>query len=178
VAKKKPSVQVSLKMKIPDSLLQFEKRLQKKIPGMMYRVAVAGKSFWKTLAGQKLKSSRTRYQKAIDMETKDTVFTLKLEGFLPVVVERGGTGFNLQPGFLKNKQFRVIPLNINRYVNMTKPSMYRTVSVNTTTTTTGKNWQHPGWKNPANLIDEVLKELDQTIIPKELKKALEGMDKP
>lgn len=190
--------QVHLNVEVPDSLRDLEKRIKRKLPGTIRRIALEGKSFWKTLAGQKLKSSRNAYQKGIDFEIVDDLsFYLTLEGYLPYSVESGRNGFDMKPGFLKGasthmgrrgprsrsqkaesagkaalptSQYRIIPLNVNRYINMTKPTVFRTVSANST------GWQHPGWKG-MQLADEVVKELDTIIIPKHLNKLFQELDK-
>lgn len=165
--------QVAINVEFPEELRDFEKRIKRKLPGTMRRIALEGKSFWKTLAGQKLKSSRNAYQKGLDFEIVDDLsFYLTLEGYIPYSVEMGRNGFDMKPGLLKNAKSRVIPLNVNRYINMTKPTVFRTVSV----TSRPDSWMHPGWKGK-KLSDEVVKELDTAIIPKHLNKLFQELDK-
>lgn len=163
--------QVVLNIEFPEALLDMDRRLKKKIPGMMRRIAMEGKTFWKTLAGQKLKSSRNVYVKAIDLQlVDDASFYLKLEGFLPYVVDQGGSAYDMKPGLLKGNKYRVIPLNPRRYINMTKPTAFATVSVNSKP----DSWMHPGFKGK-KLSDEVSNELDRTIIPKNVEKLFKDM---
>lgn len=190
-----PQAQVAVDVKFPDSLLNFDKRLVKKLPGTMRRIALEGKSFWKSEAGRKLKSSRKVYQDGIDMQVVDsTSFYLVLSGYLPYSIDMGNKAFDMKPGLLKNAmmrkpgkrpipravaatmqpkaagRYRVIPLNVNRYINMQKPTVFRTVSDNSP----AGSWKHPGWKG-VKISETVVTELDTVIIPKHMKKLLEEL---
>jgi len=189
------NVQVVIDIRFPDALLEYEKRIRKKIPSMVRRIATEGKSFWKSEAGRRLKSSRLAYQKAIDFRVVDDLsFYLVLEGFLPYSVEYGRKGFDMKPGLLKNAKpwppkrkfpralaatlapksitkYRIIPLNVNHYINMQKPKVFRTVH----DASPQNSWIHPGWKG-VNISETVIEELDKTIIPKHVKKLLGDLE--
>lgn len=166
--------QIVIQIEFPESLLDMDKRIKKKIPGMLRRIAMEGKSFWKTLAGQKLKSSRQVYTKGLDFQVVDDLsFYIKLEGYLPYSVEYGRGAFDMKPGLLKGGKYRIVPLNVNRYINMQKPTVFRTVSVNSPP----DSWLHPGWKG-MKLSEEVIRELDKTIIPKNVEKLFKDMELP
>lgn len=180
---------VGIYVELPDSLLNFEKNIRRKLPGTLRRIAMEGKSFWKSEAGRRLKSSRNAYQKGIDFKiADDTSAYLVLEGFLPVSIENGRKGFDMKPGFLskpskKRKipkaiaaslpkkpaamRHRIIPLNVNKYINMQKPTVFRTV----TDLSPADSWLHPGFKG-RKIVDEVVKQLNEDIIPRHMKKML------
>lgn len=181
------AMSVGIYIELPDELIDLPKNLERKLPKTMRRIALEGKSFWKSEAGRKLKSSRMEYQKSIDMQIVDnTSCYLVLQGFLAVSVEHGRKGFDMKPGFLakakpisgKRKfpravadtlqktsggatRYRVIPLNVNRYINMQKPKVFRTV----TDKSPAGSWLHPGFQG-VNLVETVIEELNTNIIPK------------
>ncbi len=186
------NMQVNIDVRFPETLLDFDKRLKKKLPGMMRRIAMEGKSFWKSEAGRKLKSSRKVYQDAIDMQVVDELsFYLTLEGFLAYSIDTGNKGFDMKPGLLKNAmpwppkrrrfpralaatfapkaitRYKIIPLNVNHYVNMQKPKVFRTVHDQSPS----NSWIHPGWKG-MKISESVVEELDKVIIPKHVNKLL------
>ncbi len=186
-------MQVAMDVKFPEALLDFDKKLKKKLPGTMRRIAMEGKSFWKSQAGRKLKSSRKAYQDAIDMQVVDELsFYLTLEGFLAYSIDYGGKSFDMKPGLLKNAlpwppkgkrrfpralaatfapkaitRYRIIPLNVNHYVNMQKPKVFRTVHDQSP----ANSWIHPGWKG-MKISESVVEELDKHIIPRHINKLL------
>lgn len=169
------SPQVVISIQFPDSLRDYGKDLRAKLPGMMRKIARDGKNFWKSEAGRKLKSSRNMYQAAIQMQVvDDTSLYISLEGFLPFAIDQGMSGFNMKAGLLKGAtkispkvgRYRVIPLNVNRYINMTVPKVFATVSEH------GKaKWQHPAFK-AMKISDAVVEELDRVIIPRHVKETL------
>lgn len=190
-------INVHIDVKLPDELLNLDKKMLKRVPAMTRRIALEAKSFWKSEAGRRLRSSRKVYQNAIEHHMiDDTSFYLTLSGYIPYSVEMGGQGFDMKPGFLRNAkpwpppgkkrfprakaetfapksitQYRIIPLNVNRYVNMNhatlnqKPTKFRTVHDQSP----AGSWKHPGFKG-ARIADEVAKELDTRIIPKHVAK--------
>lgn len=190
------AVNVSIDVQFPKELLEFDKRLKKKLPGVMRRIALEGKSFWKSEAGRKLKSSRNLYQSAIDMKVVDeTSFYLSLTGFLAFSVDQGNGSFDMKPGLLKNAlpwppkrrkipravaaslpsktgitRYKIIPLNVNRYINMQKPTVFRMV----TDQSPSNSWRHPGWKG-MKISEAVVEELNKTIIPAHMQKLFESL---
>ncbi len=186
------NVQVHIDVRFPEALLDFDKKLKKKLPGTMRRIAMEGKSFWKSQAGRKLKSSRKAYQDAIDMQMVDELsFYLTLEGFLAYSVDYGGKSFDMKPGLMKNalpwppkrrripkdwipksppgtiNRYRVVPLNPSHFINMQKPKAFRTVHDQSPV----GSWKHPGWKG-MKISESVVEELDKKIIPKHIAKLL------
>lgn len=188
------SPQIHIDVTFPEKLLDYDKRLTKKLPGTMRRIALEGKSFWKSEAGRKLRSSRRAYQDAINMQVVDELsFYLTLDGFLAFSVDVGGAGFDMKPGLLKNAmswppknrkipravadslpnksqgitRYKIIPLNVNHYVNMQKPTVFRMVHDKSPS----GSWRHPGWKG-MKISESVITELDKRIIPAHMKKLL------
>ena len=168
------NVQINIDVSFPEALLDFDKRLKKKLPGTMRRIALEGKSFWKSEAGRKLRASRKAYQDAIDMQVVDELsFYLTLEGFLAYSVDYGGKSFDMKPGLLRNAtkispkvgRYRVIPLNPKHLVNMQRPKVFATV------TERSSGWVHPGWKG-MKISEAVVEELDKRIIPQHIDKLL------
>ena len=181
---------IAIQVELSDSLLNYEKRVTKKLPGVIRRIALESKSFWKSEAGRKLKSSRNVYVKAINFQVVDALsFYLTLSDPLAVAVESGGKSFDLKPGYLRNRpkkkrkfpralaaelpnkslatQYRIIPLNVSRFVNMQKPKVFRTV----TNLSKASSWMHPGWTG-VNITASVVAEMNNVIIPKHVKKFL------
>lgn len=184
------NLQINIDVSFPEALLDYDKKLKKKLPGTMRRIAMEGKSFWKSEAGRKLKSSRKAYQDAIDMQVVDELsFYLTLEGFLAYSIDYGGKGFDMKPGLLKNAlpkkrkfpralaatfapkvaltRYRIVPLNVNNHINLQKPKVFRTVHDQSP----ANSWIHPGWKG-MKISEAVVEELDKKIIPRHINKLL------
>jgi hypothetical protein len=185
---------VAISVEFPDKLLDAPKELTRKLPGAMRRIAMEGKSFWKAEAGRKLKSSRTKYQEAINFQVIDDLsFYLSLEGSFAYGIEVGRPPFDMKPGLMKNAlpwppkkrkfpsdirhllrdkspitRYKIIPLNVNRYVNMTKPKVFRTIHDQTEASA----WQHPG-NTGVNLAQTVVDELVTRVIPTHMSKLLQ-----
>ena len=192
-------VGININIVLPVGINTLKSKVTRKLPGLIRRIALEGKSFWKSLAGARLKSSREKYQRSIKFDvTSNLTATLALTDRFALDIEFGSPGFDMRPGFMagakswagKKKKFpasirsllrakspitmyRIIPLNVRGYISMSKPTTFRTIhdqsSVAQTGPNAGKNaWQHPGIKNPANLIDEVMDELANNIIPRQV----------
>jgi len=180
-------ISVAVYIEIPEPLLNLPKRVQRKWPSTMRRIGIEGRSFWRSEAGRRLKSSRLAYQKALNFHIVDNnAAYITLSGFLAVSVENGRKGFDMKPGFLakpggKRKfpralaaslpkrgaatRYRIIPLNVNRYINMKKPKVFRTV----TDKSPAGSWWHPGF-NGIRIVDTVIQELNDNIIPRNVEK--------
>lgn len=180
---------MSIKVTLPEKLLQAPRAFEKRLPGAIRKIGMEGKSFWKAEAGRKLQSSRNSYVSGLKFNLVDaTSFVLELDNPLGVAVEVGAKGFDMKPGLLKNAdpwppkkrklpravaasmlvksptKYKIIPLNPNRYVNLLSPKVFRTVH----DLSPKKSWVHPGWRKGKNLAKEVVKELDTQIIPKRI----------
>lgn len=131
--------------------------------GAMDGIIAEAKSFWETEAGRRLTTSRQQYQEAITGNVINGVGILRLEGdFLPYAVEVGTPGFSMRRGFVG----KVIPLNLSRQAVFSSPDAYRQGN--------GAEWDHPGFPG-VRILDTVMHELEQNIIPEHITKALGGM---
>lgn len=194
---------VKITVTFPPELLDLEKRMHKRMPGTLRKIAIEGKSFWKSEAGRKLKTSRKAYQDAIDFEIDSggLTFWLVLDGKLAYSVEEGQQGFDMKPGFLANatppvgkrkfpravaetfgpkaSKYRVIPLNIRRQINMTRPAMFRTVTDGNQIAKCGPNKGRPAWQHPGirgrKISKSVIKELTTKIMPRHMKELLKSL---
>ncbi len=180
------NLKVAVNVELPDSLVDLPNKFRKKLPGALRRIAMEGKSFWKSEAGRKLKSSRIAYQKGIDFKIVDELsFYLELSGFIPYAVEAGVKSFDMKPGLLANPskrknlhkrkrwptlksatRYKIVPINDKGYIRMTKPKKFRTV------TDVSPGWIHPGLEG-RNLVEAVVDQLDRYIIPKHMEKLME-----
>lgn len=188
---------VGLEITLPSQLNKLPHKVTRKLPGLIRRIALAGKNFWKSEAGRRLKTSRKRYQEAVDFDILGSLdAVIAISDTFAADIEFGAPGFDMKPGFMKGakpwgrkrkfprdirhllrekstiQMYRVIPLNTSRYVTMAKPKMFRTVHDQSTIALSGPNsgkaaWQHPGLKG-AKILPDVFTELSKNIIPKML----------
>jgi hypothetical protein len=119
------------------------------------------KDFWYSIAGKRLKSTRTLYQGAIKIEgyTSEGFDVVLDGGFLPWALEVG-----TDPYPMVLPAGKVAPLNVNRQIVFTTPDVWRS----------GGNirpWEHPGFPG-FNMRDDVVEELWQTILPRHLDEIL------
>jgi hypothetical protein len=184
---------VSIRVDLSTRLKTLATNLGKELDKVAGAIAKEGKSFWKSEAGRKLKSSRTPYIDGLDVKVNQKSATILLSGFIPYMVEVGVPQFDMKPGFLAKAKpigkrkiprdkaasitptktpatmYRIIPLNVNRQVNR-KPTLFRTV----TDKSPPGSWNFPGMKGK-NLREEVINELNDVIIPKHMKKLLDSL---
>jgi hypothetical protein len=127
------------------------------------KMAIETKNFWTSIAGQRLKSTRAQYQDAIKLDNVTSrSFSLVLDGGFLVWALEVGTGpypMNLAKG-------KVAPLNVNREIQLTNPTTWRTGG--------DQPWNHPGFEG-FHMIDDVIEELKDTIAPKHIKEALDSL---
>lgn len=192
---------VEVTIDLPSGFLSTEE-FENALPKALKTAAKLALTYWESEAGKRLKSSRRDYQKALSMaQVSNTEVHIILGGTnmvgkkntYVVAVELGGPKFDMKPGFMasphtnkkkipravadvlhkwpwakpKNK-WLVIPLNTERQVVFTNPKIFRTVHDNLPT----QAYQHPGWKG-ARIHEDVVKELDEHIIPEVLGPILE-----
>ena len=126
----------------------LEERMDEYIDELVEEVEWA----WRRIAASssKLRSTKQVYLEAIRVERYNREIVLSLDNSLASAVEQGSQKFNLKPGFLGNRPYRVIPLVDAGTNNVTR---FRTVS------TGSSGWNHPGIK-PANITEEVLNEVE------------------
>lgn len=189
-------VQLTIAVKVPEKLKNLSASTQALIPKVMKDIADEGLDYWRTTAGQKLRSSRTTYQNALSMKiTGDGSFKLTLRGKLPYVIETGGKKFDMKPGFLKNAKpapmpqhgpGRKMPRAVAEAMGATKSpfTKWRVIPLNTnrldpmgtnvgafrtvTDQSPQGSWIHPGWGKGKHISQDVKIALTNDIIPRHL----------
>lgn len=155
--------EVEIRLKVPKEFMNveaFTSHMAKSMPA----IAREGRDYWRTLAGQRLKSSRNQYQKAVKIFDKtETGISFGLEGVSWLMaLETGSGGFELHPNTPYGK---VIPLN-------TKGLIYPERSKNVEFRTKTKTWWHPGFEDGVNIREDVAEEMVSNIIPKYIEEAM------
>jgi len=127
----------------------FEHKLNRS----MIKIGREGRDFWRTLAGQRLKSSRVEYQRAVKVfKDSPTSVTLGLTGsWLASAVEDGTPAYNMTI----HKNHGIAPLNLKRVIRFDNPTVFAKQG--------GKPWEHPGFKG-VHIRDEVAEEVKKIAI--------------
>jgi len=151
---------IELKIHVQDTLFDipaFEDAMDR----VLHRIAWEAEDFWKTIAGQRLKTSRKAYQDAIKSTGTATQGTMSLElkgGFLPYALEVGTPAYTMNV-----KRGQIVPMNMNRQIIFTSPEVWRTG--------TGEPWNHPGFPG-FNMRDDVVDYIRNELAPKYIEEAL------
>lgn len=155
---------IKLDVTIPDGFFQIE-AFQSHIEAVMHKIAWEAQDYWQTLAGQRLKSTRVEYQRAIKIggTTRSGMFLELDGGFIPYAVEVGTPSYPMV--ISENK---VAPLNVNRDVPFTNPRVWKRGGG------AENPWRHPGFPG-MNMRDEVAEHIAEVIAPKYLEEALEKL---
>lgn len=104
---------------------------------------------WLRHAEMKLNTSIQDYMEGVSVaKTKDGA-EITIKGWLPVALETGAPGFDMKPGLLAGRDFRVIPMHDGEF---------RTVSKNSPP----ESWKHPGLE-ARNIHEAVEAEADDII---------------
>lgn len=128
-------------------------------------MAREARDYWLAEAGRRLKSSRKAYQDSIMLfPGNGLTFVLILDHPLAVAVEAGADSFDMKPGLVG----KTVPLNVNHDLPPTPNPRFRAVGPNS------QGWIHPGWEG-MNIIDDVVNELTEVIIPKYIEMIIEEM---
>jgi len=155
----------------------------------MYELAMSVRSYWKTLAGQKLRASRNLYVRSIVAEQGASA--LSWDVFLNDVtaqrIETGKDKFDMKTGLLKNprmtkdgKPYKFVPLNVNRVVDF-NPRSSTTKWVTLTPDSAGWMWgdyrTHPAGPNKVGvkLSKDVIAYTNTVLIPERVKALIEGI---
>ena len=117
---------------------------------------------WRMLASRstELKSTKEKYLDAIEVKREGDEIILSLTDPLAASMEAGSGPYDLKPGFLRGKQFRIIPLVSPGTDNVTG---FRTL------TQGSAGWVHPGHK-ARKIVDQVTAELEATVVVEVLAK--------
>lgn len=155
-------VNVEIKVKIPDDLFNTD-RFEAALVVAEGKIINEAFDFWQTEAGQRLKTSREEYIKALEYTSTGIALN---GGFLPYAVEMGTPGFSMAPGF-QTLIGRNIPLNIDRVPVFTDAKVFRKARIGQPA-----QWKHPGFTG-VHIAETVIEELRERIIPKYIDEALE-----
>lgn len=143
-------------------------------------IAVESRNYWETVAGQNLNKTRDRYIKALEFVQKgENEISIHLnpgkEHKLANMLEGGWESFDMKPGFLKGRTYRVIPLDT--------PSgrIFKTVSLKSSE----YSWWNLGewsgkWgyrKEGYNFREEVAKEMEDNIIPRHIDRVIASLNR-
>lgn len=152
-----------VKIHIPDTLFNVAE-FDDAMDMVLHKIAWEAEDYWRTIAGQRLKSSRKTYQDAIKTTGTSTRGTIALELAGPswiIGLEQGTSGYTMKVG-----RGQIVPLNVNRQIIFTSPSVW--------STGTGEPWKHPGFPG-FNMIDDVRDEIRDNIAPRVIGEALEKL---
>jgi len=152
-----------VKINIPDTLFNVG-AFDDAMDMVLHKIAWEAEDFWRTLAGQRLKTTREQYQNAIKTTGASSVGTISIVldgGFLPWAVEQGTGSYTMNV-----KRGQIVPMNMNRQIIFTSPSSW--------VTGTGEAWKHPGFPG-MNMVDDVIEEIQNVIAPKYIGEALDEL---
>lgn len=164
------SFHVELKLKVPKDFLDFS-GFYEHMSGSMVYIAREGRDYWRTIAGQRLKTSREKYKKAVTIwRTGPTDFAIGIDGEETphvVAMEVGSDPYELHPNTPHGK---TIPLNTEGLIHPDRSANVKFVKKT-------KKWMHPGFDGFDMRVD-VKNHLTKEVLPKyiteALKKAMEG----
>ena len=135
------------------SLDLVEEFLEDRMDEFLDELAEEAEMIWRKFAEEstKLQSSKKTYIDAIKVQRDGSSISMTLDDPHAADLEDGSTPFDLKPGFLRGKQYRVIPL-VNNGVTTFK-----------TLVAGAPGWIHPG-QEARNLTDDVTSELSENSI--------------
>lgn len=157
---------VTIHISVPDISNMFDTAaFQASMSQAVHKIAWEASDFWKTIAGQRLKTSLSEYQQAIQVfgSSGDNSVSIGLQGgFLPYALEMGTPGYpmSVAPG-------QIVPLNVNRAIIFTSPQVWRTG--------TGEPWMHPGFPGfnmREDVVDYITDELAEKYVGEAISKLL------
>ncbi len=189
--------QPTIEVHVPSDLLDIS-GFDSKMSEALMDAAREARTFWETLAGQRLKSSRQRYQDAIGMEqVDDTEVHLTLKDPFAVSIENGWTQGDQKPGFLASSKIKVgpvkkipraiaaafqhnrpactkymiIPLNTQHQFPMSKPGAFRMFTDRQTNL-----WpRNAKTRKGMFMAKDVAEELSTNILPKHIEKVIDEL---
>ena len=143
-------------------------RFESMVTEAAYKASHEAKQFWEEEASRRLKSTRSRYIKALyiyESFGEGVVIGINTQADpLVKAIEEGAPAFDMKPGLLAGSKKRTIPVGNN-------PVAFRTVS----TQQRGEGvFTHPGWSG-LHLEKEVRHELHSKILPKHLERVLANL---
>ena len=168
------SVQIGeIRFRIKGDLFKHvQPEFDRKLPGKMYKIARQAKSFWRSEAGRRLKTSREAYQRSLHMEKTEYGYSVqvgvngsKSENWLAKSVEEGNEGYDMKPGFMANAPksptgAALVVVNEKRRINK-KGSVIRSVGASSKS----GSWMYPKTEG-IHLKEEVVKHIEEELAPK------------
>lgn len=157
-----PTVEVDFQLEIPDELLNI-KEFERKLPDAILKATLEARNFWESLAGQRLAKSREKYIEGIKMYVGIDSGGLELVGSFPIMVETGSSGWDMKKTHLGGPKTKIAEDGMRYLVVPIEGGPLRTMS----DASPPGSWRHPGFPG-LNLRDEVIKELEEVILPKHI----------
>lgn len=147
--KPKPTGEPTLAPRVGMPEIDWQKAqadIERQIQAGLVRFRAAIERFFREEAELELLHSAAKYLKGVTVNVVKDGVEAAITGWFPVAIEEGAEPFDLKPGFLQGRQFRVIPVG-----ELGAPK-FRTVSKNSRP----DSWWHPGLQ--ARGIGERVKE--------------------
>jgi hypothetical protein len=113
---------------------QIEADFERQIQAGLRQLRAAVERFFREEAELELLHSSAKYLKGVTVSVVDDGVEADITGWFPVALEEGAEPFDLKPGFLQGRPYRVIPVG-----ELGAPK-FRTVSVKSRK----DSWWHPG----------------------------------
>ena len=113
---------------------QVEADFEREIQSGLVRLRSAIERFFREEAELELLHSSAKYLKGVTVSVVGDGVEADIVGWFPVAIEEGAEPFDLKPGFLQGRPYRVIP------VGELGAPRFRTVSKNSRP----DSWWHPG----------------------------------
>jgi hypothetical protein len=104
---------------------------------------------WLRHAEMKLQTTAEEYMNGVSVSSDEDTVTVQIKGWLPVALEAGRAPFDMKPGLLDGRDFRIIPMHDGEF---------RTVS----SRSPSGSWWHPGFE-PRAIHEEVMNDMDDLI---------------
>ncbi len=125
---------------------KIEQDFERAIQSGLVRLRAAIERFFREEAELELLHSSSKYLKGVQVTVVNDGVEADISGWFPVAIEEGAEPFDLKPGFLQGRPYRVIPVGERGLPK------FRTVSKNSRQ----DSWWHPGLQ--ARGIGERVKE--------------------
>lgn len=168
---------VIIRINVPANLLSTSE-FEAQLPEAMVEAGLEARNFWETIAGQRLNTSRKKYQESIGMNQKGGgKVDLVLTGDFATMIELGAPTYSLKPGYLASKKIKNGPVKIPRAVaaSLVKTGLptakkWMVIPIDgkfRTFTDAQSGWIHPGF-NGMNMRADVMIELRDKILPEKI----------
>jgi len=184
---------LDIEVHLPKGLLDM-KAFEKKLPRTLKNIAKDAKQFWESEAGRKLKTARVKYREGVKVIALDNrTILIELDAF-GATLEKS-KGFDMKPGFMSSPNVKIkghqklpkfvsqmlpkAPINVKtmtRYLIIPMRYSQGGTKFRTVSDKSPKNtwiWKRKDETRDLELSNEVVKELQQRIIPEHIKALIE-----